>query len=71
MKNIFEVGLVVILILLFFYFGYKDDYKRDPKEFIRTIIGVPIAIFASFFGFIGIAGLIKKWMNKEEQEKED
>lgn len=30
--------------MLFFYFGYKDDYKRNPKEFILTLIGVILSI---------------------------
>ncbi len=34
-----------IILMLFFYFGYKDDYKRNPKEFIKTIIiVVPIVL---------------------------
>ncbi len=27
----------IILFGLFLYFGYKDDYKRDPKAFVKTI----------------------------------
>ena len=28
--------------LAFMYFGYRDDIKRDKKEFINTILGVLI-----------------------------
>lgn len=38
-------GIVLsILFLLFLYFGYRDDYRRDKKKFIYTVLGV--------FGFI-------------------
>lgn len=33
-----------IIVMLFFYFGYKDDYKRNPKEFILTLTGVILSI---------------------------
>ena len=52
----------------FFYFGYKDDYKRNPKEFKKTIIGVPIGLLSASFGFFGISNLIKKWINSDNQE---
>ena len=26
--------------LLFLYFGYRNDFRRGPKEFISTVLGV-------------------------------
>ncbi|MEL6655322.1 MAG: hypothetical protein AAFY48_16195 [Bacteroidota bacterium] len=39
--------LLVIAILLFLYFGYRDDFKRDKKGFVFTVIGV-LAFGAAF-----------------------
>ncbi len=58
MEDYIEYLVIAIILILFFYFGYKDDYKRNPKEFIKTIIGVPIGILSSAFGFFGIPNLL-------------
>ena len=52
MEELFGYLLFGIGLILFFYFGYKDDFKRNPKEFIKTIIGVPIGILSSLFGLL-------------------
>lgn len=57
-----DIAVLVIgaIIVLFFYFGYKDDYKRNPKEFVTTVIGVFVEGVGWFFGFIGITKFFKK-----------
>jgi hypothetical protein len=69
MENFFGILMSLTMLSLFLYFGYKDDYKRNPKEFIKTIIGVPIAIGASIFGMRGIPRLIKEWLQEDEEKK--
>lgn len=32
--------LIITAITLFLYFGYKDDYKRNKKGFVITIVGI-------------------------------
>jgi len=36
----------LVIFGLFLYFGYKDDYQRNKKEFIFTIFGVFAAMIA-------------------------
>jgi RsiW-degrading membrane proteinase PrsW (M82 family) len=31
---------VLIVLALFFYYGYKDDFKRNPKEFVVTVLSI-------------------------------
>jgi uncharacterized membrane protein YoaT (DUF817 family) len=67
--------LIITFFILFFgafiYFGYYQDYKRNPKEFIRIIIGMPIGLLASFFGLKSIDEKIKKWSNGSELKNKD
>ncbi|MDF1698335.1 MAG: hypothetical protein P1U56_20970 [Saprospiraceae bacterium] len=35
-----EYAIGGILLAAFLYFGYKDDYHRNSKEFIFMLIGV-------------------------------
>ena len=67
MEDYIEYLVIAIILILFFYFGYKDDYKRNPKEFIKTIIGVPIGILSSAFGFFGISNLLQKWIKNDKE----
>lgn len=32
--------IFIVIMILFFYFGYRTDYRRNPKKFILTILGV-------------------------------
>ena len=67
--------LIISFFILFFgafiYFGYYQDYKRNPKEFIRSIIGMPIGLLASFFGLKEIDERLKKWANNSELKNND
>ena len=52
LKSLFGIGLVlglVILFLAFFYFGYRDDFRRNKKEFVGTVIGVIIFGIVCYF----------------------
>lgn len=64
-ETIIGLILLIILIPVFLYFGYRDDYRRNPKTFIKTIIGTPIGILAVSFGVIGLAKMVKKWIQEE------
>ena len=34
-------GIILsIIFLVFLYFGYRDDFQRDKKKFIYTVLGV-------------------------------
>jgi len=46
MEDYLTYSSIGIILILFFYFGYKDDYKRNPKEFILTLIGVILSIIS-------------------------
>ena len=59
--EVFIISIAIIIYLAIFIFGYREDYKRNPKEFVRTIIGMPIAFFFANFGFKDIEEKIKKW----------
>jgi len=66
MENIFTYLFLVFLLLLFFYFGYRDDYKRNPKQFLKIIIGVPLGFVAATLNALGISNKIKDWIRKED-----
>lgn len=66
MKDIFAYSIIGIVMILFFYFGYKNDYKRNSKEFIKTIIGVPIGMLSSIYGLFGLVDWIRKWIKNKE-----
>jgi len=67
----FSSVILGIIFIVFLYFGYKEDYKRDPKEFFKIIIGLPIVIISSFMGFFGIGHSITKLLDKEKKTKGD
>ncbi len=41
-------ALMVLGLIVFLYFGYKDDFKRNKSEFIYTIIGVFIFMISFY-----------------------
>lgn len=60
MEDVLAAMVIGIAVVLFLYYGYKDDFKRDPKEFARTIFGVLVEGIGWFFGIIGITRFFKK-----------
>ena len=67
MKDIIAYIAIGVIVVLFFYYGYRDDYKRSPKGFVKTIIGVPIGVVSAIFGFLGIRDWVREWIKKEEK----
>ncbi|WP_417800384.1 hypothetical protein [Tenacibaculum sp.] len=64
------VSVIIILFLAFLYWAYLPDYKREPKEFKRTIIGMPIGMLFGGLGFNALNDIIKRWaMDKGEKDK--
>lgn len=59
----------LVLIIVFVYFGYYQDYKRSPKEFKRTLIALPFGILAKFFGMESLNQKIKDWANLEDEKE--
>ena len=51
--------LALIGFALFLCFGCRDDYRRDPKDFAKTIFGVLMGTFSLSIGLFGPVGLIK------------
>jgi hypothetical protein len=59
MEYIF-LAILIILFGIFLYWAYLPDYERNPIEFWRTLIGMPVAIL---FGGIGHRHLYEKIRN--------
>ncbi|WKB80409.1 hypothetical protein QYR09_11670 [Cellulophaga lytica] len=70
-----EYIIVVILGILFaafLYWAYLPDYKMNPKEFWKTLIGMPIGLFLGFIGFGALNEAIRKWaVEKKKSNKND
>jgi glucose uptake protein GlcU len=67
-----EFIIIAVLIILFggfLYWAYLPDYRRNPKEFWRTIIGMPIGMLLGGIGFNELNEQIKKWALGEKNEK--
>jgi uncharacterized membrane protein YjjP (DUF1212 family) len=67
MEDIIAWIIIISLFVVYLYFGYRDDYRRNPKQFKRIILGIPISFVASAFGLIRLFGIIKKWIQKAEK----
>ena len=61
MKSFAIITLLIILFGGFLYWAYLPDYKRNPKEFVRTLIGMPVALIFGGIGFKNINERIKQW----------
>lgn len=61
--------LLIILFGMFLYWAYLPDYKRNPKEFWRTIFGMPVGMLLSLFGFKDLNEKIRKWAVGEKEGK--
>ncbi|NRD24887.1 hypothetical protein HNV10_16655 [Winogradskyella litoriviva] len=71
-----EFIIIAVLIILFggfLYWAYLPDYRRNPKEFWRTLIGMPIGMLLGGIGFNELNEQIKKWAvgekNRQQNEK--
>ncbi|MEP0213902.1 MAG: hypothetical protein ABJD66_11840 [Cellulophaga sp.] len=66
-----EFIIILILIILFggfLYWAYLPDYKRNPKEFWRTLIGMPIGMLLGGIGFTDLNEKIKNWALKKSKK---
>jgi uncharacterized membrane protein YfcA len=62
------ITVLIILFLIFLYWAYLPDYKRNPKEFWRTLIGMPIGMILGGIGFRDLDEKIRKWAVGEKKE---
>ena len=64
------IGVLIILFVIFLYWAYLPDYKRNPKEFWRTIIGMPVGMLLGGIGYRDLNEKIRKWaIGEKEQSK--
>ena len=63
------LSVVVLLMGAFLYWAYLPDYKRNPQEFKRTLIGMPIGMLFSILGLGGLDDRIKKWVHEGTPNK--
>ncbi len=65
------IFVTVILVIFCFslIWAYIPDYKRNPKEFKRTIIGMPLGMFLATIGLGDLNEKIKKWAIGKKKEK--
>lgn len=65
------ITVLIILFGLFLYWAYLPDYKRNPKEFWRIIIGMPIGMLLGGIGFGELNDKIKKWAVGDKNARKD
>ena len=69
MTEIIIISVLIILFGGFLYWAYLPDYRRNPKEFWRTLIGMPIGMLLGGIGFNELNEQIKKWAVGEKNGK--
>jgi glucose uptake protein GlcU len=69
MTEFIIIGVLIILFGGFLYWAYLPDYRRNPKEFWRTLIGMPIGMLLGGIGFNELNEQIKKWAIGEKNGK--
>jgi hypothetical protein len=65
--SVFIIILLSIGLIVFFIWAYTPDYKRDPKEFVRSIVGIPLILLFSFLGINVLIKSIHSWMKGDEK----
>jgi hypothetical protein len=68
MKEFIIISVLIILFGGFLYWAYLPDYRRNPKEFWRTLIGMPIGMLLGGIGFTDLNDKIKKWALKKNKK---
>ena len=68
MTEFIIIGVLIILFGGFLYWAYLPDYRRNPKEFWRTLIGMPIGMLLGGIGFKDLNEQIRKWAVGEKKE---
>ena len=69
MSEFIIISILIILFCGFLYWAYLPDYRRNPKEFWRTLIGMPIGMLLGGIGFKDLNEQIRKWAVGEKKEK--
>jgi hypothetical protein len=68
MTEFIIISVLIILFGGFLYWAYLPDYRRNPKEFWRTLIGMPIGMLLGGIGFTDLNDKIKKWTLKKNKK---
>jgi|TARA_B110000967_G_scaffold72557_1_gene75100 hypothetical protein len=68
MTEFIIISVLIILFGGFLYWAYLPDYRRNPKEFWRTLIGMPIGMLLGGIGFTDLNDKIKKWALKKNKK---
>ncbi|MCI4670029.1 MAG: hypothetical protein MRZ79_17970 [Bacteroidia bacterium] len=66
--------LMLILVGLFIFFGFKDDVQQNPKNFFRIVISLPLSMFTAVLGLKCYNNKIRNWALStppEEKIKKD
>lgn len=70
MTEFIIISILIILFGGFLYWAYLPDYRRNPKEFWRTLIGMPIGMLLGGIGFRDLNEQIRKWaVGKKKKNK--
>jgi hypothetical protein len=71
MKEFIIILILIVLFGGFLYWAYLPDYRRNPKEFWRTLIGMPVGMLLGGIGFNNLNEKVKKWAtnNSEKRKK--
>ena len=68
MTEFIIISVLIVLFGGFLYWAYLPDYRRNPKEFWRTLIGMPIGMLLGGIGFTDLNDKIKKWALKKTKK---
>lgn len=68
MTSFIIIAILVILFAGFLYWAYLPDYRRNPKEFWRTLIGMPIGMLLGGLGYSLLNEKIKKWATEGKKK---
>jgi hypothetical protein len=68
MVAVLEILFCIGLLIVFFYFSYRHDYRRNPKAFKRTILGMPMSLLSLMNGIPFISDWVGKWIRDAEKD---
>ena len=68
MRDILGYLSIGVILTLYLYYGYKEDYKINPKGFLKTIVAVPIGVISYIMGLPVILNLMKRWTKEDNDE---
>ncbi|EDM43983.1 hypothetical protein SCB49_10347 [unidentified eubacterium SCB49] len=71
MTKIIIISILVILFAGFLYWAYLPDYRRNPKEFWRTLIGMPLGMLLGGLGYPSLNDKLKKWATDDKMKNKN